>query len=147
MIVKDPQLEYFHKPGAYHRFGNRLSFNSFCMRSDEPPSARKARGPIVLVLGDSVVNGGPRIYQSELATEILKGRLGRGSFVGNVSAGSWGPVNLSVWIARSGLLSADDIFVVVSSHDLNDIPIHSQTLGTQFRQAKPVLATITLTAN
>ena len=49
------KYEYIVQPNQdRHRFGVRLTTNSFCQRSKEPDSAKT----IVLGLGDSVIFGG-----------------------------------------------------------------------------------------
>ena len=54
------------------RFGNAYSYNAFGMRRTELPSDGLE---IVLVMGDSVVNGGASTDQNKLAT-ALASRVG-----------------------------------------------------------------------
>ncbi len=113
--------------GEYHPFGRRVAINRLSMRSPEvSPSRSDPRELRLLVLGDSVVNGGSHVDQAEIATELLAGRLralcNRPVFVGNASAGGWGPANILGWIRRFGLLDSDVVVVVLSSHDYFDVP-------------------------
>jgi lysophospholipase L1-like esterase len=128
LLVTDPQIEYYNKPSSsYHRFGNQIRYNAYGMRSDDFPEAKASSDELrVLVLGDSVVNGGARTDQSQLATTLLKAQLreelGRPVVVGNISAGSWGPANLLAYVNRFGLFEADFVVIVLSSHDYADTP-------------------------
>lgn len=140
LTVRDPDIEYMFKPGAYNRFGNTVIYNEYSMRSPSLSAARAPGSLRVLVLGDSVVNGGGLTDQKELATELLAARLPSGSWVGNVSAGSWGPANLAAYLRRFGTFDADVIFVVLSSHDLNDVPTFEKDLGSDFPEVRPTLA-------
>jgi lysophospholipase L1-like esterase len=112
LIVPDPALEYHFVPGTYHRFGNTIRVNEQFMRNAIDIEPR------VLVMGDSVVNGGNLTDDSELATALLARRIN--GDVGNVSAGSWGPGNLLAWYRRFGTLGAETVIIVVSSHDAAD---------------------------
>ncbi len=128
LYVADPRMEYMMKPSQdVMRFGRHIVVNEYGMRSEaiakNKASARELR---VLVVGDSVVNGGNRIDQAQLATTRLQRMLatatGRPVVVGNVSAGSWGPQNMLAWLQRFGLLHADVLVLVLSSHDASDVP-------------------------
>ena len=104
------------------------------MRSDDFPGDKPDSDEFrVLVLGDSVLNGRSQTDQSELATELLavrlRKKLGRPVVVGNVSAGSWGPANLLAYIDKFGLFDSDVVVVVLSSHDLTDLPTFEPVVG------------------
>lgn len=144
----DPKIEYLFKPDQdCHRFGNRIRYNHYSMRSDDFP-AHKAdpRELRVLVVGDSVINGGVQTDQSKLATTLLQQRLsadlGRPVVVGNVSAGSWGPPNEQAYLKRFGLFDADVLVIVLSSHDAHDVPTFEPVVGVSptFPDHRPVLA-------
>ena len=146
LMVRDPEIEYLFAPSrSYHRFGNRVSYNAYSMRSDEFPRERTSDDEVrILVLGDSVVNGGGLTDQDELATAILQRRLreayGVHAVVGNISARSWGPANLLAYVRRFGWFHADIAFIVLSSHDHADVPTFAEDLGPNFPEAPPVLA-------
>lgn len=141
----DPEIEYMPLPSrTYSRFGNRVSFNSFSMRSPEFP-ARKAddRELRVMVLGDSVVNGGSPTDQADLATTkmpaLLSESLARPAVVGNISCGSWGPPNLLAYVEKHGLFDADAVVIVLNSDDASDAPTF-EPLGPGLPTRGPVLA-------
>jgi hypothetical protein len=135
LFIADAQIEYLYKPSSeYHRFGNRIAFNSYSMRSDEFPAHKTNPDEFrVIVMGDSVINGGSQTDQSQLATSILQAQLKddlkRPVIVGNVSAGSWGPPNLLAYAKRYGFFDADAVIIVLSSHDYADAPTFAPVVG------------------
>ena len=144
LIVRDPEIEYLFAPSrAYHRFGNTISYNAFSMRADEvSPHKTDPNELRVLVIGDSVINGGALTDDSQLATRIVQERLAkdlkRPLWVGNVSAGSWGPGNQLAYLRRFGTFDADIAILVLSTHDIADVP--DFVLGPAFPESPPVLA-------
>jgi lysophospholipase L1-like esterase len=148
-LIADPEIEYLFKPNQeIRRFGNRIHYNAYSMRSDDFPKLKSdPRELRVIFLGDSVINGGALTDQSAIATEILKKRLtselGRPVVVGNVSAGSWGPANLLAYVKQqSGWFDADVVVIVLSSHDYGDAPTFKPVVGVQrdFPDHRPLLA-------
>jgi len=127
-MVGHPTIEYVCRPNQLlRRYGNRIEINAWGMRSVAFPKAKTdPRELRVLVIGDSVVFGGNQTDQSELATTLAAQRLeqvlGRSVTVANVSAGSWGPQNQIAFVESYGWFDADLAVVVLSSHDLADVP-------------------------
>jgi lysophospholipase L1-like esterase len=80
----------------------------------------------ILVFGDSVVNGGSQTDQGNLATSLLannfKSSTGQSIYVGNVSAGEWGPGNWLAYVRAYEFFGADAVVLVISSHDASDNP-------------------------
>ncbi len=127
LSVTHPRIEYLFAPNQdIYRFGNHFATNAYGMRSDALPPVKDPAEIRILLFGDSVVNGGSLIDQSELATTLTEKRLARDQSrrvrVGNVSAGSWGPGNWLAWVKEFGFLEADIVVVVLSSHDYVDNP-------------------------
>ena len=122
LMVVDPQVGYMFAPNQdVYRFGNHVMYNAFSMRSDcFRPRKRSPDELRVMVIGDSVVNGGALTDQNDLATEHLKRRLrkelGRQVFVGNISAG-WGVSDECAYVRHFGLFDADIVVIVVNSDD------------------------------
>lgn len=128
LMIADSELEYRYLPDQdVMRFGNRIFLDSLGMRSAGPAAGTEAAGDAfrVLVLGDSVINGGSLTDHEELATTLLqrslKRRLGRPVWVGNASAVSWGPENLLAFVKRHSALDADVTVVQVAAHDIEDV--------------------------
>lgn len=149
LTVLDPEMEYRFAPNQdVRRFGNRVAYNQWSMRSD-PVDIRKAdpRELRVLVLGDSVINGGALTDQSRLATTLAEqalsstNRPARGL---NVSAGSWGPENQLAYVRKFGLFDADAVILVLSTHDMADVMTFPTDLGPNSPTERPLLATAEL---
>ena len=118
LSIAHPTIEYMFAPNQdLMRFGNHQFFNEYGMRS--PPLANVTQPRRVLVLGDSVLNGGNLTDQARLATTLASDDQ---VFFGNASAGSWGPANMAAWLAQYGTIGADTVILVLSSHDLRDVP-------------------------
>lgn len=145
----DDRIEYLLEPSRVCRpFGNTYAVNSHSMRSAEFPNEKADPAELrILVVGDSIVNGGVRIDQSELATELLRAslaaRLRRPVVVGNVSAGSWGPVNQLEYLRRFGTFQADVVVFVLNSDDIEDVP-GVEKIGVRWPRHKPALALLEL---
>lgn len=145
LYLTDPKIEYLNKPGHYHRFGHIVHVNQWSMRSPDFPEHKASPQELrVLVIGDSVVNGGAKLDDGEVATTIFASALakesGRPTTVGNISAGSWGPPNQLAYLEKFGTFDADIAIVVWSSHDAWDVPQFSP-LGVELPTEKPLLAT------
>jgi lysophospholipase L1-like esterase len=123
-----PTIEYLFKPNQkVHPFHRLFQTNRYGMRSEDfEPQKLDPRELRIMVYGDSVVNGGNLTEQSRLATAILQGslttELDRPIVVGNISAGSWGPLNELAYLKQYGFLDADVIVLVLSSSDYDDAP-------------------------
>jgi hypothetical protein len=148
LYVTDPEIEYLYRPNQVaHPFGKEFRTNRYGMRSDDfAPRKSRGRELRVLVYGDSVVNGGNLTSQQELATSILRrsleSELHRPVIVGNVSAGSWGMPNQFAHIRRFGLLDADIVILVWSSHDASDVPTFAALDPETHPTHRPWLATL-----
>ncbi|MEM8782810.1 MAG: SGNH/GDSL hydrolase family protein [Planctomycetota bacterium] len=141
LMQSHPSIEYLPQPNQDVRVaGTRHRINAFGMRSDDPPPADQ-RALRVLVLGDSVINGGRRTDHAELATTLaqaaLSEQLGGPVWVGNASAGSWGPGNWLAYVDTFGTFDADIAVLVVSPHDLGDTPQFLASTAESLTTRKP----------
>lgn len=122
LSIPDAEIDYLFAPNQdCNRFGNRVVYNNVSMRSehdiDATPGVGRRR---VLLVGDSVVNGGVLTDQAELASSLLDVELrfrGLGD-AWNISAGSWGPMNYAAYFKKYGTFGATDLILEVNSHDL-----------------------------
>lgn len=150
LMMSHPDIEYMFRPNQQcSRFGNEIRYNAYSMRSDQFPLHKSEPEELrIMVLGDSIVNGGNRTDQHELSTEILKRRLeaqiDRPIVVGNISAGSWGPENLRAYVDQFGLFEADVVIIVVNSADVVDVPVFDDIVGVlaNFPNEKPTSALV-----
>jgi len=144
----DPTMEYRFKPDQNcKRFGNHIKYNHYSMRSDDFPLHKSQPNELrVMVIGDSIINGGALSDQSEIPTSILQRQLAedikRPVIVGNISAGSWGPPNELAYLKQFGLFDADVLVIVLSSHDYADVPDFKPIVGVNLAwpDHKPILA-------
>lgn len=131
LYVEDPDFEYIYAPNQHcTRFRNVVKTNEFSMRS-EPIQANDTT--VVLLIGDSVINGGNPTDHNDLASTILENQLreqyGKPLRVLNVSAGSWGPDNAFAFLKKKGFFNADLICLITSSHDAYDNMSHAKLVG------------------
>ena len=137
------QTEYELVPSRiYVRFGNDVVINAAGLRGPEIPNIKAPHERRVLLIGDSVVYGNHFLDQNEIIGERLHGRLadmqtlaGCAPLVMAAAVSSWGPVNQAAFLERTGLLDADLGLIVVSSHDLFDMPQFGSAIP--YRTATP----------
>ena len=146
LFIPHPAIEYLQKPSSsYHRFGNTIAFNSYSMRSGEFPAGKSDPGELrIMVMGDSIINGGAWTDQADIATEVLRRNLqkrypDRHVVVGNISATSWGPANMLAYVKTFGLFDADAVIIVLASEDYADAPTFA-ALNYEKPTRKPLLA-------
>lgn len=148
LSVADPEIEYMFKPNqTVNRFGNIIHYNQWSMKSDDFPKQKSDPKELrVLVIGDSVVNGGAQTANDKTATSILQKnlqeQLHRPVHIANISAGSWGPPNQLAYLKHFGLFDADIIILVLSSHDYTDAPTFDPIVGinSDFPEHRPLFA-------
>ncbi|MEO6287769.1 MAG: hypothetical protein ABIN80_17185 [Dyadobacter sp.] len=131
LYVSDPDFEYIFAPNQdVTRFGYRIRTNSYSMRNDE---VLPTDSLVILLIGDSVVNGGSLTDQDSVASTLLEKRFlkdfGQRVRVLNISAGSWGPDNIAGYLKKYGLFKAKLICLVTSSHDAHDIMSPESPVG------------------
>lgn len=131
LYVASEAYEYIQAPNQrLHRFGNLILTNERSMRS-APVDPQAC--PVVLFIGDSVVNGGAPTDQDDLATTRIERALEQAGYpaaqVLNASAGSWGPDNAVAYLAEHADLEADLVVGVWSSHDAGDEMTHKEVVG------------------
>lgn len=143
LMVREPSIEYYSKPGSYRQFHSLIQINAVGMRGPELQEPKPYRR--VLLIGDSIVAGTFRLDQDELISVTLQRELanltrdsagGRATAevevegatverveVLNAAANSWGPVNQLAYLSRVGTFDADAAVWILSSHDLTDVPV------------------------
>jgi lysophospholipase L1-like esterase len=124
LYIADPQIGYLLAPNQQtRRFGNEIRINQYSMRSVSIAAERPAQTFRVLLLGDSIANGGWWTDQNNTISALLQQHLmtTRSAEVLNASANSWGPRNELAYLQRFGsfdsqvvvlLLNTDDLFAV-----------------------------------
>lgn len=132
LYVEDPDFEYIFAPNQYRfRFRNVVKTNAFSMRSEPIDTSKDTT--VVLLVGDSVINGGNPTDHDDLASTILEKQFNKHYKqpirVLNVSAGSWGPDNVFAFLKKKGFFGADVLCLVTSSHDAYDNMSHHKLVG------------------
>ncbi|MEB3292936.1 MAG: SGNH/GDSL hydrolase family protein [Synechococcales bacterium] len=136
----DVEIGYLLLPNqSTRRFGNRIVINNYSMRGAAITAQRSPQTQRILVLGDSVVNGGWWTDQADTVSELLLRSLDSSrsahpeseDFSGevvvstvptieilNASANSWGPRNQLAYLKRYGVFQAQAIVLVINTDDL-----------------------------
>lgn len=129
------------------RFGNRVSYNVYGMRS-EPATPRPAAGVLrVLCIGDSITFGSTSTDQTLTYPYQLQRVLeqqGDGRYeVLNISAGGWAMENEEGWLAENGIYGSQAVVLQVATHDLFQEKAGSDVVGrhTSFPERPPRFAT------
>src|SRR5450432_2448943 len=67
LSMADPTMEYINQPSkTYHRFHHIIHYNTYSMRSGEVTPHKTDPSELrVLMIGDSVINGGAQTDDSE----------------------------------------------------------------------------------
>ena len=122
LYESDRQIGYLLAPNQnVRRFGNRIQINQYSMRSGTV-LARADSTLRVLMIGDSIVNGGWWTDQKNTLSEVLTAHLKAfksGSIeVLNASANSWSSRNELAYLQRFGLFQAQVLVLVINTDDL-----------------------------
>jgi lysophospholipase L1-like esterase len=134
LFVADDVIEYMMVPGKYSRFGNSITINSAHMRAT-PEQFLKRSSPSevrVLVMGDSVIQGGNQTDDADLAVSMMRTwtpPTATGGLSGssgplttlNISCNSWGPGNVLEFLKRFGTFEADVAILVLNGWDYGDV--------------------------
>lgn len=126
----DPVTEYeLIGPAEYRRWHNRISINAHGMRAPDHAPLPGPQERRILLIGDSVVYGGHFLDQSEIISARMGAVLedvprlaGCRVLVLPMAVSSWGPVNQAAFLRREGAFGAQVAGILVSGHDLYDLP-------------------------
>jgi len=119
----DPQIGYLIAPNQQtRRFGKQITINQYAMRSPEIAATRPAQTLRILMLGDSILNGGWWTDQNQTVSALLQQQLKPVDEaqieVLNASANSWSPRNELAYLQRFGSFEAQVIILVINTDDL-----------------------------
>jgi len=137
IYIADAECGYLLAPNQrVRRLGNRIEINEYSMRTGAIAPSPTPETLRVLLLGDSVANGGWWTHQTDTISEIMA-RLLRlqlqhlasdpqlGSQVNysnfevlNCSANSWGPRNQLAYAKRFGVFGAKALVLLLNTDDL-----------------------------
>ncbi|MCP6763027.1 MAG: SGNH/GDSL hydrolase family protein [Fischerella sp. CENA71] len=126
IYIADEKIGYLLAPNQRtRRYGNRIEINQYSMRSEdiEPtPSFSTLR---VLLLGDSITNGGWWTDQDNTISSLIQRSLISKNIskypqvqVLNASANSWGPRNELAYLEKFGGFQAQVVVLLINTDDL-----------------------------
>jgi hypothetical protein len=152
IYVVDGQIGYLLAPNQRtRRFGNRIEINQYSMRSQpilQTPAPNTLR---ILILGDSIANGGWWTDQENTIANLMMRSLASGNTskyneveVLNASANSWGPRNELAYLERFGNFQAQAIVLLINTDDLFATAPTSLVVGRDrnYPDRKPPLALV-----
>ncbi|PAX52808.1 SGNH/GDSL hydrolase family protein [Brunnivagina elsteri] len=132
IYIGDSEIGYLLAPNQKtRRNGKRIEINEYSMRSSQiekiPPSSTLR----ILLLGDSIANGGWWTDQKETISSLMMESL-TNTYINssvntlkhekievlNASANSWGPRNELAYLQRFGTFSAQGIVLLINTDDL-----------------------------
>lgn len=136
IYIADPAIGYLLAPNQKtRRFGNQIEINQYSMRSPAISPTRSSETPRILLLGDSIANGGWWTDQSETFSALLQTELAHRSTrffqieVLNASANSWSPRNELAYLQRFGTFESQVIVLLINTDDLFGIAPSSAVVG------------------
>ncbi len=153
LYVADTQVGYRLAPQQrIRRFGNRIVINSHSMRGPEITPLPTEDTLRILLLGDSIANGGWWTDQEAILSVQIQRQLQRelGSALAgkekvevlNASANSWGPRNELAYLAKFGDFGSWGVMVLFNTDDLFAIAPTSLPVGRDrnYPDRRPALA-------
>ncbi len=153
IYITDEQIGYLLAPCQQtRRFGNRIEINQYSMRSSAITLTRPTSMLRVLLVGDSIANGGWWTNQTDtlsaMLTRQLQSTITDTGFnqveVLNASANSWGPRNELAYLQRFGTFEALVVVLLINTDDLFGTLPTSVPVGRDryYPKSKPPLALI-----
>ena len=127
IYIPDDKVGYLLAPNQQVcRRGNRIHINSYSMRGDDIDRERSPSTLRILLLGDSIANGGWWTAQDQTISALCQQTLQSWSIergyqaieVLNASANSWGPRNELAYIQRFGTFDAQVVVALINTDDL-----------------------------
>jgi hypothetical protein len=148
VYIRDEKIGYLLAPNqSTRRNGNRIEINEYSMRSapiSKTPAPETVR---ILLLGDSIANGGWWTDQSKTISSLMMQSLtidDRKVEVLNVSANSWGPRNEFEYLQKFGSFDAQVVILLINTDDLFATAPTSLPIGRDrnYPDKKPPLALV-----
>lgn len=121
LLVRDPHCGYRFAPSqSVRRFGNNVSYDHLSRRG-EWPEGDSGKSLEIMLVGDSVLNGGTLTDDADTADAVLNSMAvlvgGKRAVFRNLSAGSWAPPQQLAYLKAYGVGNAQSLILVLSSHD------------------------------
>ncbi|MBE9096277.1 SGNH/GDSL hydrolase family protein [Tychonema sp. LEGE 07203] len=164
IYVADAECGYLLAPDrTVRRLGNLIQINQYSMRSPSIAPIPEPQTLRVLLLGDSVANGGWWTHQTNTISELMARQL-KQEFANlplaqpeakvkyfdcevlNASANSWGPRNQLAYAQRFGLFGSQIVVLLLNTDDLFASAPNAAVVGRDrsYPDRQPPLATLEL---
>jgi lysophospholipase L1-like esterase len=152
IYVGDEQIGYLLAPNQRtRRFGNRIEINQYSMRGSPIAKTPAPSTLRVLLLGDSIANGGWWTDQTNTISSLMMGSFASATNsnyqeveVLNASANSWSPRNELAYLQKFSTFNAQVIILLINTDDLFGTPPTSLPVGRDrnYPDSKPPLALV-----
>ncbi|MEH2065800.1 MAG: SGNH/GDSL hydrolase family protein [Nostoc sp.] len=152
IYIGDEQIGYLLAPNqGTRRFGNRIEINEYSMRGSPIKKIPAPSALRVLLLGDSIANGGWWTDQTNTISNLMMRSLAsstRSNYqeveVLNASANSWGPRNELAYLENFSNFNAQVVVLLINTDDLFATAPTSLPVGRDrnYRDSKPPLALV-----
>ncbi|MEH2434607.1 MAG: SGNH/GDSL hydrolase family protein [Nostoc sp.] len=150
IYIGDEQIGYLLAPNQRtRRFGNRIEINEYSMRGNPLKKTPTPSGLRILLLGDSIANGGWWTDQTNTISTMMMRSLAsstNGNYqeveVLNASANSWGPRNELAYLEKFSNFNAQAVVLLINTDDLFATAPTSLPVGCDrnYPNSKPPLA-------
>lgn len=157
IYIADEQIGYLLAPNQrIRRYGNRIEINQYSMRSEAIEQALSSSALRVLLLGDSIANGGWWTDQDSTISSLIQGSLRATNTsnyqqiqVLNASANSWGPRNELAYLEKFSSFNAQVVVLLINTDDLFATAPTSLPVGRDrnYPDRKPPLALVEVLRN
>ncbi len=152
IYIADEQIGYLLAPNQRtRRFGNLIKINEYSMRGEAIQKMPLSSTLRVLLLGDSIANGGWWTDQANTISSLMTHKLSAATMskfqqveVLNASANSWGPRNELAYLQRFGNFNAQVVVLLINTDDLFATAPTSLPVGRDrnYAEQKPPLALV-----
>lgn len=152
IYIGDEQIGYLLAPNQRtRRFGNRIEINEYSMRGNPLKETPAPSGLRVLLLGDSIANGGWWTDQTNTISAMMMRSLASSTNsnyqeveVLNASANSWGPRNELAYLQKFSNFNAQAVVLLINTDDLFATAPTSFPVGRDrnYPDSKPPLALV-----
>ncbi|WP_069791084.1 SGNH/GDSL hydrolase family protein [Cyanobacterium sp. IPPAS B-1200] len=149
IYIADPEIGYLLAPNQLtKRNGHLIYINNYSMRSGNINQDKEKNTFRIMLLGDSIVNGGWWTAQENTLSNLLEQAISLNKSndnkieVLNVSANSWGSRNELAYLEKYGTFSSDVLILVLNTDDLFSFAPSSIQVGKalNYPDKKPLLA-------
>lgn len=152
IYIADEQIGYLLAPNQRtRRFGNRIEINEYSMRGNPLKKTPTPSGLRILLLGDSIANGGWWTDQTNTISTMMMRSLASSTNrnyqqieVLNASANSWGPRNELAYLQKFSNFNAQAVVLLINTDDLFATAPTSLPVGRDrnYPNSKPPLALV-----